>query len=136
MWAAIAMTTGNMWFVLLFSFVFWIYYERIVYAEESFLRKKFGRTYLEWASKTPVFLPKYFNYIKPTSEFNWKKVANNEKTGLMALFLLFCLFGLVGDIAEGEFSLQEERWSIVGASFTIIAYITVKSLKKLTTVLD
>ena len=34
MWLAIAMLTGNIWFVLLFSLVFWIYYERIIYERQ------------------------------------------------------------------------------------------------------
>jgi len=136
MWAGIAMITGNIWFVLLFTLGFWIYYERIIYAEESFLRKKFGYSYLNWASKTPVFLPKNLNYIKPEIEFSWKKVLKKEKNGFFALFLLFCLFGLIGDIAGGEFSLHEERLSIIGALLTGIIYTALKYLKKNTSLLD
>ena len=136
MWVGIAMITGNIWFVLLFTLGFWIYYERIIYAEESFLRKKFGYSYLDWASKTPIFLPKHLNYIKPDIEFSWKKVLKKEKNGLFALFLLFCLFGLIGDIAEGEFSFLEERLSIFGATLTGVIYFVLKYLKKRTNVLN
>lgn len=136
MWVSLAMITGNLWFVLLFTLGFWIYYERIIYAEEAFLRKKFGQTYVEWASQTPSFIPKHFNYVKPSIEFSWKKVAKKEKNGLFALFLLFCLFGLIGDIAEGQFSLAEERLSIFGAIATGIIYIIFKYLKKYTSVLN
>ena len=136
MWVGIAMITGNIWFVLLFTLGFWIYYERIVYAEESFLRKKFGYTYLEWASKTPAFLPKHFSYVKPDIEFSWKKVLKKEKNGLFALFLLFCVFGLIGDFAEGEFSLTEERLSIIGAIATGVIYVILKYLKKHTALLN
>ena len=136
MWVAIAMITGNIWFVALFTLGFWIYYERIIYAEESFLRKKFGYTYLDWASKTPAFIPRHLKYVKPEIEFSWKKVAKKEKNGLFALFLLFCLFGIVGDIAEGEFSLIEERWSIIGVVVTGIVYVILKYLKKHTVFLD
>lgn len=136
MWVGIAMITGNIWFVLLFTLGFWIYYERIIYAEEFFLRKKFGYRYLDWASKTPVFLPKHLNYVKPEIKFSWKKVAKKEKNGLFALFLLFCLFGLIGDLAEGEFSLYEERLSITGAILTGIIYFVLKILKKNTSLLN
>ncbi|MEM6685972.1 MAG: isoprenylcysteine carboxylmethyltransferase family protein [Bacteroidota bacterium] len=136
MWVGIAMITGNIWFVLLFTLVFWIYYERIIYAEESFLRKKFGDLYLDWASKTPAFLPKHLNYIKPDIQFSWKKVLKKEKNGLFALFLLFSLFGLIGDLAEGEFSLVEERLSIFGAILTGIIYFILKYLKKRTSILN
>jgi len=70
MWLAIAMLTGNFWFVLVFSLVFWMYYERIIYAEEAFLRNNYGDVYLNWASKTPIFIPTHFKYIKSGLSFN------------------------------------------------------------------
>jgi len=136
MWLAIAMLTGNIWFVLLFSLIFWIYYERIVYAEESFLRNKFGSTYLEWASKTPVFLPTKFNYIKPKISFSLRKVAKNEKNGLFALFLLFWVFKTVRKFAENGKFIIEERWITIGAISTGVLYIILKYLKKYTQFLD
>lgn len=54
----IVMLTCNLWFVGVFTLIFWIYYERIVFAEEEFLRKKFGEPYLEWAAETPIFIPR------------------------------------------------------------------------------
>ena len=136
MWVGIAMISGNIWFVLLFTLGFWIYYERIIYAEESFLRQKFGNSYMNWASETPAFLPKHLNYRKPEIAFSWKKVLKKEKNGLFALFLLFSVFGIVGDIAEGELSFFEERLSIFGALLTGTIYLVLKYLKSHTTVLN
>lgn len=42
MWLGPALITGNLWFIVAFCFFYWIYYERIMFAEEQFLRKKFG----------------------------------------------------------------------------------------------
>ena len=42
MWLAVAMLTGNIWFIVSFTFLYWVYYERIMFAEEAFLRNKFG----------------------------------------------------------------------------------------------
>ena len=136
MWVGIAMLIGNIWFVLLFTLVFWIYYERIIYAEECFLREKFSDSYLDWASETPIFLPKHFNYVRPKLQFSWKKVLKKEKNGLFALFLLLCLFRLIGDLVRGEFSLIEERLSIFGAVLTGIIYLVLKYLKKRTKLLN
>ena len=41
------------WLPVIYSLAFWIYYERIMFAEEAFLRQKFGETYRRWAATTP-----------------------------------------------------------------------------------
>lgn len=43
------------WLTTIYILLFWLYYERIIFAEEEYLRNKFGDEYLEWASKTPAF---------------------------------------------------------------------------------
>ena len=55
MWLGVAMLTENTWFVIAFILFYAFYYERIMYAEESFLRQKFGETYLDWAKNTCVY---------------------------------------------------------------------------------
>lgn len=45
MWLGIALLTCSVGFIATFVFAYWLYYERIMYAEEQFLRRKFGDTY-------------------------------------------------------------------------------------------
>jgi len=136
MWLSIAMLTGNSWFVLLFSALFWIYYERIVYAEEAFLRNKFGDLYLNWAAKTPVFIPTHFKYIKSRLSFCWKKALKKEKNGLFALFLVFLLFESIGEFVTNGTFLTQKTWIIVGTIATGIIYCILKYLKKYTNILN
>jgi protein-S-isoprenylcysteine O-methyltransferase Ste14 len=91
MWLSIALLTENGWFVIVFILAYWIYYERIMFAEEQFLRKKFGDTYLIWSAQVPAFLPSFdfSEFKKPGVRFSWKKVVKKEKNGLFALFLIF-----------------------------------------------
>lgn len=130
MWVAIAMLTGNIWFVLLFSFGFWIYYERIVYAEEQFLRNKFGKTYLDWTEKTGIFLPRHFNYKKPSIHFSWRKVAKKEKNGLFALFLLFWVFEAIGQYVKTGVIELEGSWTFIAAIASGFIYLVLKILKR------
>ena len=37
--------------VLIYIFIFWLYYERIIFAEEAYLIKKFGKSYLKFSSR-------------------------------------------------------------------------------------
>jgi protein-S-isoprenylcysteine O-methyltransferase Ste14 len=43
MWLGIAVPMQNIYFVVISSLLFWLYYERIMFAEEQFLRNKFKR---------------------------------------------------------------------------------------------
>jgi protein-S-isoprenylcysteine O-methyltransferase Ste14 len=80
MWLGPAMLTANLWFIIAFIFIYWVYYERIMFAEEQFLRKKFGEVYIRWASRTPPFIPSLKNFVKPNLPFSWKKVLKKERT--------------------------------------------------------
>lgn len=136
MWLGIALLTRHFWFNVSFVFIYWIYYERIMYAEEQFLKRKFGDAYLKWASKTPAFVPSLKNWTSPALSFSIKKVIKKEKNGIAALFLIFYLFELLGVWVEtGEFALQKSVWFYALIAGTIF-YIIVKILTKRTAVLD
>jgi hypothetical protein len=134
MWLGPAMLPGQFWFVIAFCFFYWIYYERIMFAEEQFLRKKFGADYLDWAGKVPVFIPDFNKYIKPKLSFSWRKVIKQEKSGLLALFFIFFAFDIVGELIESETDFN--YFIIVGFVFSLVYYLTIKILRKRTTLLD
>lgn len=130
MWLGVAMLTENAWFSIAFVFFYALYYERIMYAEENFLRNKFGQTYLDWASTIPAFVPSLKNYVKPKYSFSIKKVLKKEKNGLCAIFLLFWIFDLVGDLVEKEpFEFEMGFW-FYGAIITTVIYLILKVMKK------
>ncbi len=130
MWLGVAMLTENTWFSVAFIFFYAFYYERIMYAEESYLRTKFGKTYLEWAEKTPAFIPSFENFKKPNKSFSIKKVLKKEKNGLVAVFLLFWIFDFFGDIIEDERIVLEDSFWFYGAIMTTILYLILKVMKK------
>lgn len=136
MWLAVGMFTGNIWFVLTFILSFWIYYERIIYAEESFLRGKFGDQYLNWTLKTPAFIPRHFKFKKPSIPFSIKKVMKKEKNGLFALFLVFYLFETVGDYVVTGTYVFEQNWLSIGTIISGVVYFILKYIKKYTSVLN
>lgn len=130
MWLGIGMLTENFWFVMAFILFYAFYYERIMYAEENFLRKKFGKEYIEWSNKVPAFIPSFKGFQKPTQSFDWKKVLKKEKNGIAAVFILFWFFEFIGDFAEnGKFTIEIDFWSISTLLFSFI-YLILKILKK------
>lgn len=100
-WLGPALLTANFWFILSFCLFYWLYYERIMFTEEQFLRGKFGKTYTDWAEKTPPFIPRLSKFTPNTVLFSWKKVIINEKNGLASIFVVFLLFDFTGNWVAG-----------------------------------
>ena len=46
-----------------------LYYERIIMAEETFLEKRFGQAYRDWAKKVPAFFLHSVRGSRPRSRF-------------------------------------------------------------------
>jgi protein-S-isoprenylcysteine O-methyltransferase Ste14 len=127
MWLGPAMLTAHPWFILVFCLFYWIYYERIMFAEEQFLRGKFGAAYLEWSEKVPAFLPRFKGFVKSDLSFSWKKVLKKEKNGFAALFLIFSAFDLAGELIQGQ-----SDYNLVflgGFALSFLAYFVLKALK-------
>lgn len=89
MWIGIVMYTYNIWFVLVVSLLFWLYYERIMFAEERFLERKFGQDYVDWSMKVPPFWPSMKNHIKTEIPFSMKTILRREYSGITATIIGF-----------------------------------------------
>lgn len=89
MWIGIVLFTFNFSFVLIVSLAFWLYYERIMFAEERFLERKFGENYMEWASRTPAFIPCIKKYSKNEVPFSLVSVMRREYSGVLATVVGF-----------------------------------------------
>jgi|GEM_PF-1364750 len=133
MWISIVMYVGVVWFLFLFILMFWVYYERIIFSEEMFLRDKFGESYLKWANNTSIFLPKTFKYKRSFVPFNWRKIVRKEKTGLLMLFLMF--FGLqmlTGYIEKGTLDVEYNliTYGLIGSAalYTLIKTLQITRL--------
>ncbi len=134
MWLGPALLVGEFWFIISFTLMYWLYYEKIMFAEEQFLRGKFGDTYLKWAEKLPAFVPNFKNFVKPELSFSLRKVLKKEKNGLAATFLIFALFDISGKWIQGKDDYN--YLFIYGFAATLVIYIILKFLNKKTSVLD
>ncbi|NCA85402.1 MAG: lipid A phosphate methyltransferase [Clostridia bacterium] len=89
MWIGIVIFTFNIYFVIIVSLAFWLYYERIMFAEERFLERKFGDAYLEWSCTAPAFIPSFKNYRKSPMGFSFKTILRREYSGVLATVIGF-----------------------------------------------
>ncbi|MDW5290336.1 isoprenylcysteine carboxylmethyltransferase family protein [Formosa sp. PL04] len=130
MWLGVSMLTENVWFVIAFVLFYAFYYERIMYAEESFLRQKFGDDYLLWSKDVPAFIPTFKNFKKSIHPFSFKKVLKKEKNGFAAIFLLFWLFESIGEIVEEKRLVFEFDFWFYAALTSLLIYFVLKVMKK------
>ncbi|MFV0321317.1 MAG: methyltransferase family protein [Alphaproteobacteria bacterium] len=130
MWLGIVLFIGNFWFALTFSLAYWLYYERIMYAEEQFLKGKFGQEYTDWANITPAFIPSFKNFVPPQGQFNWRKVLVQEKNGLLAIFLILAALEAFEILWTKELQLDgDEYFFSIGLVLSVIFYFIFKYIK-------
>ncbi len=139
MWLGIILFVGNWWFSLVCCLLFWVYYERIMFAEEFFLRGKFGQVYLNWAEKVPSFIPNLTKWSSADMGFSLKNVLKREYSGFFAIFLSFALIDAMKNYLiyrswDIEFLMTKHWMYLLIISFAIM--ITLRSLKHYTTVLN
>lgn len=131
----IALFVHFWWLTLIYMLAFWLYYERIVFAEEAFLRKKFGQAYLDWAQKTPAFIPDFRQYRKPDMSFSFRNVLRREYDGFFMVIATMFALELAGDYLILRTLKDNQLWIIVFIGSFLI-WGSLRTLKKKTTLLD
>jgi protein-S-isoprenylcysteine O-methyltransferase Ste14 len=134
MWFGLILYTEHIWFIIVTTLLFWLYYERIMFAEEQFIQSKFGEAYKKWAEKTPAFLPRLSSWKKPELNFSVKKVIRREYRGLYAVIISFALLNLLMNLADKKEFMLSEFWLIVFITGTLL-FIVVRILQKTTNIL-
>lgn len=134
MWLGPAVFTQNIWFVAAFILFYWLYYERIMYAEEQFLERKFGSQYTSWAKEVPPFIPDFKKFKKADLTFSLKKILKKEKNGLLAIFLIFTVFDNIGEYIGGHSDYNYIY--LVGFILTLLLYVVLKIIKTRTRYLE
>jgi protein-S-isoprenylcysteine O-methyltransferase Ste14 len=133
-WLGVAMYCGIWWLVAIVTLLFWIYYERIVYAEEEFLRRRFTDTYRHWADRTPAFLPRLENWRWPVLPFSFRTVLRREYTGLFAIIATFYCLKVYDRVIIHRDITVEPVWSGTFAAGLLI-YLTLSAIKHQTRLL-
>ncbi len=134
MWLGAALLTSNFWFVGVFCLFYWIYYERIMFAEEQFLRRKFVTTYTDWAECVPAFIPNCKIFVKPNLPFSWKKVLKKEKNGFAAVFIIFSVFDIAGNLIQNKTNFN--YIILIACVVSILLYLVLRYMKRRTKILN
>lgn len=134
MMLGVTMFPGNVWVCLVFTLAFWLYYERIIMAEEAFLAEKFGSAYEQFSATTPAFIPKLSNWRPAQLEFSFKNVLRREYSGFYGVVVSFVIVEIGTQyVTTCTFTLHPVWLGML--AFGTVVYITLRSLKKYTSVL-
>ena len=135
MWSGTVLLIQNFWFFIAFIFIYWVYYERIMFAEEQYLIGKFKDKYLDWARTKPAFIPSFKNYVPSKYSFNWKIIFRQEKNGLVATFVIFLLFDFINTYFDSQ-TIDTQSWLFYATIGSFVLYFIIKLLLRFSKVLD
>jgi hypothetical protein len=131
MWLGPVLFLRSISFTIIFGLLYWLYYERIMFAEEQFLRKKFGDIYDKWSEKVSSFIPWSFNFIPSKLPFSMRNVLKREYNSFINIFAIFTLMDLFRNyFLSGRIYLTDMWIYLLAGSFVI--WIAVRTIHKQT----
>ncbi len=134
MWLGIAIFCLDWRLLTIYILAFFLYYERIMFAEEAFLQRKFGKEFESWAAKTPLFFPKVRNWQRASLPFSWKMVLRREYCGLLGMLATFFALATLSDSIVENRLVIEPFW-MVAAILGLVVYILLRTIRKHTSLL-
>jgi protein-S-isoprenylcysteine O-methyltransferase Ste14 len=134
MWLGIALYTRIWWIVIVFVLIYWLYYERIIVAEENFLEGQFGDEFLQYTNSVSCVIPNFKTYVSNQIRFRIKKVLRQENSSLFGLVIVFILLECYQKAISNQSVIPELHWQIIGI-LSLATYLVLHVLKKYTRVL-
>lgn len=134
-WIGIILRTNNLFFLLLCVVIIFVMYYFIIKSEETFLKNKFEYQYLVWKRKTPAFVPNFLLYKKSKNKFNYKSILRREYSCVLAIFLTILYLDIIELFLLKQITMIN-KFLLISTIFIIFISITLKYLRKNTTILD
>jgi len=123
------------WAALAYVVAFWLYYERIIFAEEEFLRKQHGDSFDAWAARTPAFLPAVSRWQTPELRFSVRTFLKREYRTFFLIFMVFTALEILSDVRVERKVIVDLFWGI-GFVISSLIWIVLRILHKRTHVLN
>lgn len=128
------MLTGHGWSMVVFTLIFWLYYERIIVAEESFLSEKFGDRYAEYAARTPAWIVNPTLFLRPEGRPSLRRIFRREYVTQLSMIGSLALMDLVAGQASGSPTLLSPLMQaalILSLAVFLLGLLLVKSTRLL-----
>jgi protein-S-isoprenylcysteine O-methyltransferase Ste14 len=129
MWLGPVLFLRSVCFDIVFGLMYWLYYERIMFAEEQFLRRKFGDIYDKWSEKVSSFIPWSFKPVRPKLPFSIRNVLAREYNSFVNIFVIFALLDLFRNYFLSGRIYFTPMWIYLGAAAFVI-WIVLRTIQK------
>jgi protein-S-isoprenylcysteine O-methyltransferase Ste14 len=133
----VTMVWFDWWAPIIYSLCFWLYYERIMIAEEQFLAQRFGAEFRHWASTTPAFIPSLIfltQWSRPSLAFSILSTVRREYSTLVLIITLHAgMEAIEMYLIGGQITFTPAAQVIF--TCTLVLYLLLKLIKKRTTLL-
>ena len=131
MWLGPVLFLRSACFTIVFCLVYWLYYERIMFAEEQFLRRKFGDAYDKWSEKVSAFFPFSAKYVPPKLRFSFRNVLKREYNSFVNIFLIFFILDVFRNFYLSKKISFTRIWLIMTIAAVLI-WAIIRSIQKYT----
>lgn len=123
------------WLPVIYTLAFWLYYERIMMAEEAFLAERFGEQFVAWAGRTSPFIPRLSQWTRPSVPFSLRSVLRREYTTLLLVVALHASTEEIEHLLIEHRLIFDPFWETL-LTAAVAVYLLLRSLKKHSTLLD
>ena len=133
-WLGLSLVLQSWWLTTIVLLLFVLFYERIIFAEERFLREKFGDEFLAWAGQTPIILPRWRQWQGAALSFSWKSAINREYSTFFAIIASFTVLQFLRELIAARQIMVNGLWLTIFLASAVI-YVGIRLLKKKTKIL-
>lgn len=140
-WAGVLIFTLNIYAFIIVSLVYWIYYERIMFAEEAFLRQQFGQSFENWSVRVPAFIPKFSLFERGDMQFSCKTFIRREYATFFSTVFSYVVADyllMLAVMQANQVACEEIEWirpSLYVLGIAVIITLIIKFIKHKTSLL-
>jgi len=134
-WLGVSLFARIWWLSILLLLAFWLYYERVIFAEEEFLQNKFGQPFTEWVTRTRAFFPRFGSWKRPAMPFSIRMVLKREHSTLFLIIVYYAALEQAASLITTG-SLELDTLWLVLFVIGLAQYMLFRTLKKHTKLLQ
>lgn len=134
-WLGLSLFLQVWWCSVIVMLCFILFYERIIFAEEAFLRERFGAAFTDWTAGTPAIIPRFKNWRAPSLPFSWKSALKREYSSWFATITSFTVLAILRDSRQHGRLMLDRNWLVIFLCSMAI-YLIIRTLKKKTQILS